>query len=73
MSKPIKTRGRPLEPETQAKLRRLVSSRGTAATARFCGVESRTIIRCVRGLTVYPGTGAIVALKLAELTAEALT
>jgi hypothetical protein len=68
MSKPL---GSPLDEIDRARVRRLVERRGERETATLLGVADRTLIRCLAGLGVYPGTRALVRLALDRIERDA--
>ncbi|HVW29960.1 MAG TPA: hypothetical protein VHC69_31575 [Polyangiaceae bacterium] len=67
MSRP-KPLGQPLDDTDRARVRKLVEQRGEREAAVLLGVADRTLMRCMAGLGVYPGTRAIVKQSLDRLS-----
>lgn len=66
-----KQHGQPLDELDRVRVRRLVERRGERDAAVLLGVADRTLMRCLAGLGVYPGTRALVRQSLDRLEKEA--
>jgi hypothetical protein len=70
LSKPIHL-GKPLEESDRERVRRLVELHGERGAAVLLGIADRTVVRCLAGLGVQPGTRALVHLALDRVEKDA--
>ena len=66
------TRGMPLSDELKAELRQLVHAVGEREARSRVGVSRSTLARALAGLGLYPGTAALLHLRLEALRSTPL-
>ena len=64
-------KGAPLQEAYRRQLAEVVRLRGERSVRAYLGISCGTLSRCLAGLSVYPGTRALIAQKLGTMVAEA--